>query len=129
MTLNGLLEIPYLANGRDRSGVDCYGGVRFARYHLFGRGLMPDYTTVDGSDKRAMTEAMLSESAGYHVVSRRAGAIATAWRGRLCIHIAICVIIDRRLMILEWDNDAPLPRLVHPSLFERQYSRVVYYDN
>lgn len=129
MTLHDLLKIPYLANGRDPSGVDCYGGVRLARVHLFGRDLMPDYTTVDGSDKKSMTAAMLSESAGYHVVSRRSGAIATAWRGRLCIHIAICVTIDGRLMILEWDNDAPLPRLVHPSLFERQYSRVVYYDN
>lgn len=129
MTLDDLLKIPYLANGRDLSGVDCYGGVRLARAHLFGRDMMPDYTTVEGSDKKAMTTAMLSESAGYNVVSRRAGAIATAWRGRLCTHIAICVIIDGRLMILEWDNDAPMPRLVQPSLFERQYSRVVYYDN
>lgn len=129
MTLDDLLKIPYLANGRDLSGVDCYGGVRLARVHLFGRDLMPDYTSVEGSDKKAMTTAMLSESAGYQVVSKRAGAIATAWRGRLCIHVAICVIIDGRLMILEWDNDAPMPRLVYPSLFERQYSRVVYYDN
>jgi hypothetical protein len=129
MTLDDLMLIPYVANGRDKNGADCYGLVRMARYYLIDREWMPDYTTVDGSDKKSLTNAMLSESSGYKIATRSHGAIAAAWRGRFCIHIAIVVNVDGRQMILESDSDAPYPRIINPSNFESRYTRVVYYDN
>lgn len=130
MTLDDLMRVPYVANGRDPAiGVDCYGGVRLVRYHLFGKDMMPDYTSVYGSDKRAMTEAALSAANNFSVVEKKDGAIAAAWQGRLCTHVAIVISVDGALMILEWDNDAKFPRLVRPEAFERKFSKVVYYDN
>ncbi|WP_405418639.1 hypothetical protein [Marinobacter flavimaris] len=132
MTLNDLLNVPYLANGRQPDGADCYGLTRLARVHLFGKPWMPEHGAVEGSDKRALTKAMLSESVNYRVCDPRPGAIACCYRGRLCTHIAIVVEIDGRLMILETDEPGKGrhgPRLVNLRLFQQRFLRVVFYDD
>ncbi|KAE8545338.1 CHAP domain-containing protein [Marinobacter nauticus] len=135
MTLNDLLNVPYLANGRQPDGADCYGLTRLARVHLFGKPWMPEHGAVEGSDKRALTKAMLKESVNYRICEPRPGAIACCYRGRLCTHIAIVVEVDGRLMILETDEpstfmfEAHGPRLVNLKHLERRFLKVVYYDD
>lgn len=132
MNLDDLLSIPYTPNGRGPFGADCYGLVRLARVHLFGKPWMPSHGSVEGSDKKALTGAVRQESESYHEVPPRAGAIATAWRGNLCTHIAIVVDIDGRPMILETDEPgrgSHGPRLVNLRQFENRFLRVVYYDD
>lgn len=132
MTLNELLNVPYLANGRQPDGADCYGLTRLARFHLFGKPWMPEHGAVEGSDKRALTKAMLKESANYRICEPHPGAIACCYRGRLCTHIAIVVEVDSRLMILETDEPGKGrhgPRLVSLKSLQQRFLRVVFYDD
>ncbi|MGP9834202.1 hypothetical protein [Marinobacter sp. NSM] len=132
MTLTDLLNVPYLANGRLPDGADCYGLTRLARVHLFGKPWMPEHGAVEGSDKRALTKAMLVESVNYRECEPHPGAIACCYRGRLCTHIAIVVEIDGRLMILETDEPGKGrhgPRLVNLKPFQQRFLRVVFYDD
>lgn len=132
MNLNDLLDVPYVPDGRQPTGADCYGLVRLARVHLFGKPWMPEHGAVQGSDKRALTRAMLDESRNYRICDPHPGAIAAAYRGKLCTHIAIVVDVDGLPMILETDEPGQGrhgPRLVSIRQFESRYLRVVYYDD
>lgn len=132
MNLNDLLQVPYVADGRSPEGADCYGLTRLARVHLFGKPWMPEHGRVDGHDKKALTSALLQEAVNYNVCQPHAGAIATAWRGKLCAHIAIVAEVDGKPMILETDEPGKGrhgPRLVAIRAFERRFLKVVYYDD
>jgi len=132
MNLTDLLAVPYLANGRTQQGADCYGIVRMARVHLFGKPWMPVHGAVDGSDKQALTEAMQAEAVNYRECRPCPGAIAAAFRGLLCTHIAIVVQVDGKRMILETDEPGKGsygPRLVNLRYFEQRFLKVVYYDD
>lgn len=132
MTLDDLLSVPYVPDGRSPVGADCYGLTRLARVHLFGKPWMPSHGAVQGSDKRALTSAVMQEANNYATCKPHPGAIATAWRGRLCTHIAIVVQVDGRPMILETNEPGRGnhgPRLVHLRQFEQRFLKVVYYDD
>lgn len=132
MTLDDLLAVPYVANGRTQQGADCYGLVRMARVYLFGKPWMPVHGDVEGSDKQALTAAMQQEALNYRQVRPYPGAIAAAFRGKLCTHIAIVVDVDGKRMILETDEPGQGnhgPRLVNLRYFEQRFLKVVYYDD
>lgn len=132
MTLNELLQVPYMPNGRSVEGADCYGLARMARVYLFGKPWMASHGSVDGSDKEAMTEAQKEWAKGFRVVDPYPGAIATAWRGSLCKHVGIVVDVDNRRMILETDEPGKTdrgPRLTPIRYFEQRFLKVVYYDD
>lgn len=132
MTLDDLLSVPYEPNGRSAQGADCYGLVRMARAYLFNRPWMPSHGSVEGSDKRAMTEALVSEAVNYRECDAYPGAIATAWRGSLCTHIGIVVDLDGRRFVLETDEPGVTnigPRLTPIRYFEGRFLKVVYYDD
>lgn len=46
MTLDELLRVPYERNARGPQALDCWGQVRLARLHLFGRPLLPAFCEV-----------------------------------------------------------------------------------
>lgn len=132
MTLEELLAVPYIANGRSVEGADCYGLIRMARVYLFGKPWMPPYGAVEGSDKKALTSAVAEEAARYKEVDAYPGAIATAWRGKLCTHIAIVIDVDGKRMVLETNEPEKAdhgPRLVGLRSFEKRFLKVVYYDD
>ena len=55
------------------------------------------------------------------------GAIATVWRGRICVHIAIVVEIDGRLAVLDTGSKTG-PSWSSVPRFESRFARVVYYN-
>lgn len=130
MTLDDLLKTRYVKYGRGPDEHDCWGLVRVARAELFSREWLPSYVEIDPDDKQGLTQAALAvkEQGAFREVSITPGAIATAWRARLCVHVGIVVEADGRLWILETDEGTG-PGLCRPSVFERRYSRVIYYDN
>lgn len=130
MTIDDFLATNYAKFGRCLPDLDCWGLVRLARVELFNRELLPGYVEVDPQDKRELTAATLNvQSVGeFKEISMSAGAIATAWRGRLCVHVGIVVECDGRLWVLETD-EATGPALTRPQLFESRYTQVIYYDN
>lgn len=130
MTIDDFLATRYVKYGRVAPDLDCYGLVRLARVELFGRGEMPSFEHIDPSDKRGLTGAALDvrNDGGYAEVAISPGAIATAWRGRLCVHLGIVVEADGRLWILETDEGIG-PSLTRPNKFEPRYTSLIYYDN
>lgn len=132
MTLDDLLAVPYVPDGREPTGADCYGLTRLARVHLFGKPWMPAHGAVEGHNKRALTGAVMQEAANYRPCRPHPGAIATAWRGKLCTHIAIVVSVDGRPMILETNEPgetAQGARLTSIQNFKSRFLRVVFYDD
>lgn len=130
MTLRDFLRSTYVPGGRGDGAYDCWGLVRHARVHLFGKELLPALDGVSPGDFRQITKAARSTPAlvGYSECGMRPGAIALCWEGALCTHIGIVVEVDLMLKILETDVGTG-PSLTHPRLFERKYTRVTYYDN
>lgn len=128
MTLDDLLNVQYVDNGRLPSGSDCYGLTRLARVYLFGKTWMPEHGDIDGADKRAMTGRIIDQAKSYREIPASPGAIAICYRGKICTHIAIVVDIDGRLMILE-TNEETGTRLVPIRKFEKGFLKVVYYDD
>lgn len=128
MTLNDLLNSNYVKFGRAYPDLDCYGLVRLARHSLFGKPMLPEYAQVDPQDKPALTRATLEVSEQRHFIPAQIapGAVATAWRAKLCVHLGLVIEADGRLWVLETDENIG-PVLTRPSLFEQRYTRVIYY--
>lgn len=118
----------YVKGGRGPVDVDCWGLVRLARHELFGRSMLPSYSEIDPADKAALTAAALDvrDQGGFVPVAPAPGAIATAWRGRLCVHVGLIVQADGRPWVLETDEPTG-PCLTPIPEFENRYTKVVYY--
>lgn len=114
--------------GRGPAAFDCWGLVRDVRANVFGWEWLPSYGAVGDGDKRALTQACLAERIRFQEVPAVAGAIATAWRGRLCVHVGVVVAADGRLGVLE-TNPGTGPRWLTVPDFERHYMKVIYYHD
>lgn len=130
MTLDDLLKTRYRKYGRGPDEHDCWGLVRVARAEIFGRDWLPSYAEIDPQDKSGLTQAALTVRRRGHFaeVGIQPGAIATAWRASLCVHVGIVVEADGRLWVLETDEGTG-PMMIRPSVFEGRYTKVIYYDN
>lgn len=124
------LSTRYVKGGRGPIDLDCYGLVRLARSEMFGKPLMPLCSEAEPGRFRAITSAVAGVSGRLSMrrCSRRPGAVATAWRGALCVHVGLVVSADGRDWILETDEPTG-PQLTQPRLFERRYTSVIYYDD
>ncbi|KAA0910690.1 hypothetical protein [Pusillimonas sp. ANT_WB101] len=128
--INRYLQTRYVKYGRGPVDVDCYGLVRLARHELFGRAMLPSYSEIDPDDKQALTAATLlvREEGCFLPCTAQLGAIATAWRARLCVHVGLVVHADGRLWVLE-TNEGKGPCLTSIWDFEPRYTQVIYYDD
>lgn len=128
--INDWLRIPYRDHGRDWVGCDCWGLVRMVRHALRG-DLLPSYGAIDPQDKPALTGAAgeVMHGAGFRECSApQPGAIATVWRGVLCLHVGVVVEVEQRLAVLETGRRHGARWLRLPD-FERAYPHVRFYDN
>lgn len=114
--------------GRGPAAFDCWGQVRDVRANVFGWEWLPSFGAIEDGDKRGLTKAVLTERVKFREVAPVPGAIATVWRGLLCIHVAVVVEIDNRLAVLE-TNPGSGPRWLSVPDFERQYMKVIYYHD
>ena len=130
MTLDDFLRTRYVKYGRVAPDLDCWGLVRLAKVDLFGGRLLPSFGQIDPMDKRSLTSATseVREQGGFVEVQPRPGAIATAWRASLCVHVGIVIDVDGMLWVLETDEGVG-PSLTRISTFESRYTRVIFYDD
>lgn len=126
--INRFLVSKYVAGGRDFPNLDCYGLVRLARHELFGKPMLPSCPAAEPGALRAITSACedVSIECGMSPSACTPGAIATAWRGKLCVHVGLVIEADGRQWILETDIGTG-PCLTRPGKFEERYTRVIYY--
>lgn len=117
-------HVPYLSGGRTMDGLDCWGLVRFVREDMTGQ-VLPEFGGV--VDRRRMTKLAPEVKAVLSPCDPKEGAIAFAYRGRICVHVAIIVQADGRLWALE-TNEKPGVSLVGLRRFESRFVRVEFYD-
>lgn len=125
------LKTSYQRGGRGPVAYDCFGIVRAVRHEVFGKSVLPSFGNICPQDKRNLTAACIDvrDAKGFHPVQQPVpGAIATAWRASLCVHVGICVEVDGRLWVLETDEPAG-PALIALDRFEDRYTKVIYYDD
>jgi len=126
------LRIPYQDYGRTPEGCDCWGLVRLVRQALRG-DLLPSFGSISPKNKDGLTAAareverieQFAEKTAGHI---KPGAIATVWRGPLCLHVGIVVEVEDRLAVLETGRRIGV-RWKWLQDFENTYSTVRYHDN
>lgn len=126
--INRYLETTYVSGGRVYPEYDCWGLTRDAKRELFGGVMLPTCAAAVPGKLGAITRAVgdVSGTFGLTLGACKPGSVATAWRGKLCVHVGLVVEVDGRMWVLETDV-ATGPCLTRVSKFEERYSRVDYY--
>lgn len=120
------LASSYRDGGRELPFVDCYGLVRLVRQEVFGKSDLPSFGHVRNTMPAEFTRCVKQAAAGFEECRPEPGAVATVWRGRICVHIAIVVEIDGRLAVLDTGSKTG-PSWSTVARFESRFARVVYY--
>lgn len=117
------LHAHYVDCGRNLPGIDCWGLVLLVRREL---GLPElDSNEVSGKDAKGFTRAYRRQIEALESCAAEVGAIAAAFRGSLCLHVAIIVPIEGRLAALEITETGA--RWMRLAAFEQKYPKVIYY--
>lgn len=126
--INEYMKTKYVPGGRGPLEFDCWGLVRQARKDLFDGATLPDCASTLPGDINGLTREVgsVTKDCNLTEVKMIAGAIATAWRGKLCVHVGLVVHADGRHWILETDVKSG-PCLTRPEVFAARYSNVRFY--
>lgn len=121
------LASQYRDGGRELPFVDCYGLVRLARSERFGKDDLPSFGHVRNTMPAEFTRCVKQAAESFAECEPQPGAVATVWRGRICVHIAIVVEIDGRLAVLDTGSKTG-PGWSSVPRFEARFAKVVYYN-
>lgn len=126
--IDDYLACRHAFGGRGPTAFDCWGLVRDVRARVFGWAWLPSYGAIGENDTRGLTAACLAERERFRSGPPLPGSIATCWRGRLCVHVGVVVVLDGRPGVLD-TNPGNGPRWQSISEFERHYLEVIYYHD
>lgn len=105
--------------------IDCWGLVREVRADM-GYPWLPSFAECRNTDPRGFTRAYEKQAEQMDPGPAEPGAIAAAFRGRICVHVGIVVDIESRLLVLDINPGRGVG--VEPLAdFEARYAEVVYY--
>jgi hypothetical protein len=122
------LASQYRDGGRELPFVDCYGLVRLVRSERFGKDDLPSFGHVRNTMPAEFTRCVKHAASEFTKLDdAEPGAVATVWRGRICVHIAIVVEIDGRLAVLDTGSKTG-PGWSSVPRFEARFAKVVYYN-
>ncbi|ERY56330.1 hypothetical protein DZA07_25075 [Pseudomonas aeruginosa] len=124
--LDKYLSSSYRDGGRDLPFVDCYGLVRLVREEVFGKGDLPAFGHVRNTMPAEFTRCVKQAATEFEECRPEPGAVATVWRGRICVHIAIVVEIDGRLAVLDTGSKTG-PSWSSVPRFEARFAKVAYF--
>lgn len=120
------LASSYRDGGRELPFVDCYGLVRLVRQEVFGKGDLPAFGHVRNTMPAEFTRCVKQAATEFEECRPEPGAVATVWRGRICVHIAIVVEIDGRLAVLDTGSKTG-PSWSSVPRFEARFAKVAYF--
>ncbi len=126
--VNHYLAAQYVDGARGPAEYDCWGLVREVRHQYCGKRLLPSWGHVRNDQAREFTRAYETESANLRRCGPEVGAIASAFKGRLCHHVAVIVELADELYALEMTAGTGA-RIMRVSDFERQYLKVDYHND
>lgn len=127
-TLLHYLQAPYAVGARGSEAYDCWGQVREVRHELCGKPLLPLYPAATCRNPREITRCWRLGTAPMRRCGPEHGAIASVFRGKLCIHVAVVIAVPEGLRVLE-TNEGTGPRIMRVDEFERHYLRVEYHND
>ena len=125
--LDKYIASTYLDGGRELPRVDCYGLVRLVREEVFGKGDLPSFGHVRNTMPAEFTRCVKQAASDFAECRPEPGAVATVWRGRICVHIAIVVEIDGRLAVLDTGSKTG-PSWSSVPRFEARFAKVIYFN-
>lgn len=128
MNLQHYLDAPYAVGARGPVAYDCWGQVREARHLLCGKHLLPLYPSANCRNPREITKCWREGTADMRSCDPEHGAIASAFRGQLCIHVALVLQVPEGLRVLE-TNEGTGARIMRVRDFEELYLRVEYHND
>lgn len=124
-----MFEAVYTHGGRKWPMVDCYGFVMHARRIIFDKPIIDAESVNPGELKRITTSVdELSSKMSMRKAEPSPGAIATAWKGSLCVHVGIVVEVDGSLRVLDIDHSSGVS-LNKIKRFKSRFTDVIFYDN
>lgn len=127
-TLLHYLQAPYEVGARGPVAYDCWGQVREVRHLLCGKALLPLYPAANCRNPREITRCWKEGTADLRPCGPEHGAIASVFRGQLCIHVAVVLAVPEGLRVLE-TNEGAGARIMRVDEFERLYLRVEYHND
>lgn len=116
----------YQDGGRGPELYDCWGLVREARHRHCGMSLLPEFGDLRNTDPRAFTKAYSSEAAVMQQCEPEHGAIAAVLHGKVCVHVALVLVLDDRLHVLEI-NPTRGARLLTLTQWQRDHLHVTFH--
>lgn len=122
------LAAQYVDGARGPTEYDCWGLVREVRHLHCGKSLLPSWGHVRNHNAREFTRAYEAESTNLRKCNPEPGAIASAFKGRICHHVAVVVDTPEGLRVLEMTAGTGA-RILRISDFERQYLKVDYHND
>lgn len=126
--INRYLKATFKKDGMEYPYLNCWGLTRLVRHELYGLSLLSSFD-IDAMNKRKLTIAandVIKNNLIEGLISK--GSIAAAWIRKLCVHVAVVVEINNRLVILDI-NDKQGVKWVNVSDFEAKYLKVTYYND
>lgn len=120
------LASSYRDGGCELPLVDCYGLVRLVRLEVFGRVDLPAFGHVRNTMPAEFTRCVKQAATELEECRAEPGAVATLWRGRICVHIAIVAEIEGRLAVLDTGSKTG-PSWSSVPRFEARFAKVVYF--
>lgn len=127
-TLQHYLEAPYAVGARGPVAYDCWGQVREVRHLLCGKPLLPLYPAATCRSPREITRCWREGTAVMRRCGPEHGAIASVFRGQLCTHVAVVLVVPEGLRVLETNEDTGA-RIMRVDEFESSYFRVEYHND
>jgi hypothetical protein len=122
------LKARWKKDGMSYPYLNCWGLVRIVRNELYGKPLLPALD-INADDARGKDYASNTLIAEYLIECQPLpGALASAWRVGIFVHVGVVVEIEGRLCVLEIDDRSGV-RWSRLQDFESRYTQVIYYDD
>lgn len=126
-TINDYLSVPYVNEGRDMSGFDCWGQTRHRIHHYYGQPLFESFGHIHPDDKNLLTEAYQQIVSSFRPCEPSPGAVVCGFKFGSLIHIGTVELIDGKLEILHTSRRKG-PSIDSIDDFKRLFKEVKFYE-
>jgi len=127
LTLNNYLDVPYVDNGRDLTGFDCWGQTRHIAHHFHKLPLFTSFGHVHPDDKSTLHSCFEEIAHLFTSCSPKEKSIACGFRGGNLVHMGTCVFVDGELQIIHTSRKSG-PAIISIEQFKRLFLRVRFYE-
>jgi len=125
--IDDYLSVPYVDCGRDLKGLDCWGLVRHVLHHQFNLPLFESFGHVQPDNKRDLTQAFKHQVKSFSLSRPKPGAVAAGFRGKLLLHIGVCIEVNGQTQVLEISKKHGVS-INQVRDFKRHYSKAEFYS-